>query len=46
MNDNPRRCDNGCGAPIRSFEDFCGEICWEEWHAVNEPEVLERVTPR
>ncbi|MEV5330841.1 hypothetical protein [Streptomyces werraensis] len=35
-------CEN-CGAPVRPFEDFCGEICWEEWHAVNDPETLDKV---
>jgi hypothetical protein len=35
-----------CGAPVRPHEDFCSEECWTEWHAVNDPEVLTRVTPR
>ncbi|QOV06207.1 hypothetical protein KGG72_gp77 [Streptomyces phage Salutena] len=36
-------CEN-CGAPVRPYEDFCGEICWEEWHAVNDPETPDKVT--
>jgi hypothetical protein len=36
----PKRCENNCGAPIQSYEDFCGQTCWTEWHRVNEPEVL------
>jgi hypothetical protein len=44
--DEQRRCENGCGAPIRAVEDFCSEGCWESWHAVHEPGVLERVTAR
>ncbi|MFF3249719.1 hypothetical protein ACFYWP_01635 [Actinacidiphila glaucinigra] len=35
-----------CWAPIRPVEDFCSEACWEAWHAVHDPQVLERVTPR
>ncbi|QPB09905.1 hypothetical protein KGG73_gp71 [Streptomyces phage Sentinel] len=46
MSDEVKRCENGCHAPIRSYEDFCSEECWTEWHAVNAPEVLAAVTPR
>jgi predicted nucleic acid-binding Zn ribbon protein len=46
MSDDPKRCENGCGAPIRSYEDFCSEGCWEEWHAKHDPETLARATPR
>jgi hypothetical protein len=42
-----KRCaTDGCSAPISLVEDFCSEVCWEEWHAKYEPEVLKRVTPR
>ena len=42
-----KRCENtGCNTPTRPYEDFCSEGCWEGWHAVNEPQVLARATPR
>lgn len=35
-------CDR-CGAPVRAYEDFCGEACWEEWHVINDPDTLEEL---
>ncbi|MGW0861280.1 hypothetical protein [Streptomyces sp. NPDC002611] len=46
MSDETKRCENGCRAPIRSYEDFCSEGCWEEWHAKHDPETLARATAR
>jgi len=33
-----------CGAPTRPYEDFCSDICWVEWHEVNDPETLDKAT--
>ncbi|MFE9924287.1 hypothetical protein ACFYQA_22705 [Streptomyces sp. NPDC005774] len=28
-----KECDAvGCWAPVRSYEDFCGDACWDAWH--------------
>lgn len=36
-------CHNvGCRALIRSFEEFCSGVCWEEWHAAYDPETYRR----
>lgn len=38
-------CENdGCHTPIKSYEDFCSEECWDEWHAKYDPDTLAAVT--
>ncbi len=37
-----KECEGpGCHAPIRLYEDFCSDSCWEWWHAEYSPETLE-----
>ncbi|WMI34801.1 hypothetical protein SEA_MARAV_79 [Streptomyces phage Marav] len=39
-----KECEGpGCHAPVRSYEDFCSESCWEWWHAKYDPETLDKV---
>ncbi|MET8111201.1 hypothetical protein [Streptomyces prasinus] len=31
--EDAKECDAvGCWAPVRSYEDFCGDACWDAWH--------------